>query len=444
MIALFLAMVLVVLGLPAFNQLTGKVIVPDVLPFYLFYWLVGIGLLTGLLSGLYPAFFLSSFRAIQVLKGSLNHRRSGMTFRQILVVFQFATSLLLIAGTLAVFFQMDYVRQKNLGLDEENIIYAELDMGTDLQAYKTALARESSIQSVTSANQSFHLGFGTTTGIDWPGKEQENSLGITQLAVDHDFIEAFQIQIIAGRSFKDYHTDSVAYMLNEEAVKVMGLQDPLGSQISLNREEGPVVGIAKDFHFTSLHTGIKPLVIQLDPSKPLVLYVKAQGGRSQEALAAFIKVHQQLSDYPLAYHFLDETLEKMYASEKLTSSLSRMFAAMAIFISGLGLAGLVIFSTAQRTKEIGIRKVMGASVKSVLLLLSRDFIKLILVAFFIGVPVANYFISEWLQTFAYRIEIRWWFFALPGLGVLLLAILLVSRLSLKAARQNPVDSLRYE
>ncbi len=185
-------------------------------------------------------------------------------------------------------------------------------------------------------------------------------------------------------------------------------------------------------------------IIQLDPSKHLVLYVKAQSGQTQEALSGLEKVHQQLSSYALAFHFLDKTLETMYAGEKLSSRISRIFAAMAIFISGLGLGGLVLFSTAQRTQEIGIRKVMGAFVKSILLLLSRDFIKLILVAFFIGIPVANYFISDWLQSFAYRIEIQWWFFALAGMVVFLLSILLISRLSLSVARQNPVDSLRYE
>lgn len=443
-LALILATGLVVLGLPVFNQLTGKLIVLEGLPAYFFLSLLGVGLLTGLLAGFYPAMVLSSFRTAQVIKGSINQRIGSLSMRQTLVVFQFAVSLLLIAGTVAVYLQMEYIRTKNLGLDQENIIYMEMDLGTDMKAYKNDLQQLTSIKQVSSANGSFTQGFGAIGDIDWPEKKEGSSIYIPQISVDYDFIETFNIQIKDGRSFSDQYADSIAYILNEEAIKVLGLRDPLGSVISTNRESGPIVGIAEDFHFSSLHQAIEPLIIQLDPTKPLVLYVKAQAGKTEEALAALKGVHQKYSSYPLDYRFLDETMEGMYASEMLAGRLSRFFAAMAILISCLGLLGLAIYSSEQRTKEIGIRKVMGATVGNILLLLSRDYVKLILVAFFVGIPVANYFITEWLQNFAYRVEVRWWFYAIPTLAILLLAGLSVSSLTWKAARKNPVDSLRYE
>ena len=318
MLALLIASGLVLVFLPAFNELTSKAIQIQTLPTFFITGLLGVGLLSGLFAGLYPALFLSSFQTTRVLKGSLNHKGGSVTMRQALVVLQFSISLLLIAGTVAVFLQMEYIRTKNLGLDQENMIYTEMDLGTDMQAYKNELQQKAAIRHVTSANGSFHLGFGAIGDLEWPGKKEGSSIHIPQISVDYDFIEAFDIQIKDGRSFSEQYADSIAYILNEEAVKVLGLRDPLGSVISTNREPGPIVGIAEDFHFSSLHQSIEPLIIQLDPTKPLVLYVKAQAGKTKEALAALQKVHQQYSSYPLRYHFLDDTLEAMYASEMLT------------------------------------------------------------------------------------------------------------------------------
>ncbi|WPP53284.1 ABC transporter permease [Catalinimonas niigatensis] len=443
MAALLIAVLLMVFILPNFNQLTGKQIHPDYFHSYFIVGLLGIGLLTGILSGIYPAFFLSSFHAVNVLKGTFTQRSGTTAVRRSLVVFQFAISTLLIAGTLAVFFQMEYVRHKNLGLDKENIIYVEMDMGANLQAYKNDLLQEPSIQYFTAANGSFRWGFGATS-VDWKGRNENQQIYIPQIAVDYNFIEAFGIRLKEGRSFAPDYADTIAYILNEEAVKVMGFENPIGEEITMNRERGPVVGVAENFHFTSLHKNIEPLIIQLDPRKPGVLYFKTHIDKTEEALAAFRRVHQKYSSYPLHYHFLNDTLEAMYSSEMLMGKLSRIFAGMAIFISSLGLLGLAIFTSEQRTKEIGIRKVLGASVSSILFLLSKDYIKLILIACLVAIPIANYFITDWLQGFAYRIEVSWWLFAAPALLICVIALLSVSGQTMKAARQNPVDSLRYE
>ncbi len=324
------------------------------------------------------------------------------------------------------------------------MIYAEMDMGTDLEAYKNALGQEPGIQYATAANGSFHLGFGATSDLDWKGKPEGQSIHVTSIIADYDLVEALGIRIKEGRSFSRDYNDTIAYILNEEAVKVLGFNDPIGEELSMHRAIGPIVGIAENFHLASLHEPITPTIIQLDPRKPGVLYVRAEAGQTKEALAALQKVHRKYSLYPLVYHFLDDTLEAMYQSDLLMSKLSRIFAGIAIFISCLGLLGLAIFTTEQRTKEVGIRKVLGASASSILFLLSKGYIKLLLIAYVIAIPVANYFISDWLQGFAYRIEIRWWLFAVPGILVLLIALLAVGSQTLQAARRNPVDSLRYE
>ncbi|MEK6477807.1 ABC transporter permease [Catalinimonas sp. 4WD22] len=445
-IALLLALVMVFVILPIFNELTNKAIQPDYLNFTFIVSLLGIGLLTGLLSGIYPAFFLSSFHTIMVLKGRFTQQSGSSALRRSLVVFQFAISTLFMAGTLAVFFQMEYVRHKNLGLDQENIIYAEMDMALqqNFEAYQNEVLQEPSIRYFSRANSSFR-DFGTTGDLDWKEKPTDHSLWVAQLVVDFDFIEAMDIRIKEGRSFsRNFTSDTIAYILNEEAVKILGFEYPLGEEFSMWREPGRIVGIAENFHFNSLHEDIKPLIIQLAPKRTHITYVKAQAGKTEEALAALKRIHQKYSGYPLDYHFLDDTLEAMYESEKLIGKLSRIFAAMAIFISCLGLLGLAIFTSEQRTKEIGIRKVLGASVSSILVLLSKDYVRLIGIACLIALPIANYFITDWLQSFAYRVDTSWWWFVLPALLILLIAFLSISGQTFKAARQNPVDSLRYE
>ena len=446
MVALILAIIWVAVVLPIFNQLTDKQItIAYFQPVFLLV-IVCVGLLTGLLSGVYPAFFLSSFHTIRVLKGTVTRQTGSAALRRSLSVFQFALSTILMAGTLVVYFQMEYIRHKNLGLDQENIIYSEMDMNLqqNFEAYKNELLQDPNIQYFTRANSSFR-DFGSTADLEWKGKPDDKTIWIQQLVVDFDFIEALDIKIKEGRAFsRDFASDTTAYIFNEEAVKVIGLEHPLGEEFSMWREPGQIVGIAENFHFNSLHETIAPLIIQLAPKRTHITYLKARAGKTQEALDALKRTHEKYSNYPLDYHFLDDTLEAMYKSEMLVSQLSRLFAGMAIFISCLGLLGLAIFTTEQRTKEIGIRKVLGASVASILMLLSKDYFMLILIAFLVAIPVANYFITEWLKNFAYRIEIQWWLFALPGVLVLLIALFSVSGQTWKAARKNPVDSLRYE
>lgn len=447
--AITIAILLVTLLLPSFNSLTGKEIVLPINEISFWSLLIGLTFITGIVAGSYPAFFLSSLNPIKVLKGRLKFDSASTWLRQGLVVFQFSLSIILVIGMIVIYRQIDYIQHKNLGFNRENLLYfpVEGNLNKKYNILKEEISHLSSIKYMShmTANPA-GIGDGTEA-ISWPGSNPNDKIRFTPVGVGYDFAKTMNLQVIAGREYsKDFASDSLGFIINETAQKAMGFKNPVGESVTWGRAKGRIIGVVKDFHFQSLHTPIRPMITYLsDRYKQGNIIVRVEAGKTSEAIAQLEALCKKLNpEYPFTYYFTDEEYAKQYRSEQVVSTLSSLFAFLAIFISSLGLFGLAAFIAEQRTKEIGIRKVLGASVLSLVNLLSKDFLKLVLLAFLISAPLAWYVSSNWLQGFAYRTEISWWIFAVAGALALLVAILTVSIQAIKAALMNPVKSLKTE
>ncbi len=447
--ALIIALVLTELLLPVFNNLTQKELSIDFTePAY---WGVAFGLVivTSLVAGSYPAFFISSFNTVKVLKGNRTTHFNAAVFRKGLVVFQFTLSIIMITGALIVHTQLRYIMERNIGLDRENVFvyYLKEDAPQHYETIKNELVGNPNISGVTAANNNPIAISSTTSSVEWEGKQEGQSIEFNHIWVDFDFVETMGMELADGRDFsKAMGNDSANVLFNEAAIKAMGLEDPIGKKFKLwdDYKDGEIIGVIKDFHSGDVFSSVAPLMVILSDEHH-ALYVRSALGKVQESLAAVEKIHQTYSpSYPFEYSFLDEQFESMYRSEVMMGDLSNYFTFLAIFISCLGLLGLASFTAEQRVKEIGIRKVLGASVIHIVALLSKGYVQLIIISFVIAIPVANYFITEWLGSFAYKTEISWWLYAVPGVVILLIAILTISRQTFKAAVKNPVESLKYE
>jgi putative ABC transport system permease protein len=448
-LAVVVSLVLLVLLLPMFNQITQKEIdLPFNQPLF---WvkLAALTIITGLISGSYPALFLSSFNPVKVLKGTMKLDSGTTMFRKGLVIFQFALSVILITATIVVSRQMAYVQSKNLGYDRENLIYVPMngELIPKYNTFKEEALRMPGIQLVSRIS-SVPTNMSNTTGnVNWEGKDPNLNIEFTQASVGYDFVKTLKLQMLAGRDFsKDYPTDSVGYIINETALKRIKYADPIGKPLTFWGKKGKIVGLVKDFHFNSLHDEIEPLVVRSGEQESYgTIMVKTQPGKTKQALASLETLCKQINpSFPFAYNFSDQEYEKLYQNEQVVTKLSDAFAFLAIFISCLGLLGLAMFTAEQRIKEIGIRKVLGASVSSLFKLLSSEFLVLVIIALFIALPVSWYAMNHWLQRFAYRTPIQWWMFALSGATIILIAILTVSFQAIKAALINPIKSLRSE
>ena len=448
-LAIIISLALVMFVLPLFNQLTEKQIhLPFVDPIF---WSIIIGLLliTGLISGSYPALYLSSFKPVRVLKGSLKFSSGALWFRKGLVVFQFMLSILLIIGTIVVSKQVNYIQTVNLGYDRENLIYIPLEgeLTASYQLFKNQsmqMAGIKDISRITDVPTQIENGTG---GVEWEGKDPNSDIQFTQSAVGYDFIKTMHLQLAQGRDFsKDFATDSVGYIINESALKRIAYKDPIGKPLTFWQKKGTIIGVLKDFHFNSLHVPINPIVLRLGENIGWgAAIVRTETSKTKEALVNLEKVCKNLNPkFPFTYKFSDEEYQKLYKSEQVVSQLARYFAFLAIFISCLGLLGLVIFTAEQRTREIGIRKVLGATVSNVVGLLSKDFLKLVFIANLISWPLGWWAMSKWLQNFEYRTAINWWVFVLAGFAAVLIALVTTSFQAIKAAIANPVKSLRSE
>jgi putative ABC transport system permease protein len=450
--ALALALPLVELLLPAFNQLVGKNLDID---FTANLSTVGVltvlGLLVGIISGSYPAFALSSFKPVAVLKGQTKSRPAGARMRQGLVVAQFAISIIFIVSTMIVGSQLDFFRSKKLGFDKEQVVVMPIQdraINARYEAIKQELRQNPNILSVAATSQLPGAGEGNyyynVDGI-------AEGLTLPTYFIDHDFIPALGIELAAGRNFSASFTADAtgAFMINETAAKQFGWDDPLGKTIDWDSgtKKGVVIGVVKDFHTASLHEKIEPLIIQIFPEPMYVGYIVARlAPHDIPATLAFIKEKWQAFEpqYPLQYSFLDEDFGRLYRNEERLAQIFSYSSTLAILIACLGLLGLAAFAAEQRTKEIGVRKVLGATVSQIVLLLSRDFAKLVGLAFVVAAPVAYFAMNRWLQNFAYHAEINLGVFLLAGLAALGLACLTVSWQAIKAALANPVEALRYE
>jgi putative ABC transport system permease protein len=447
-IAVIFSLVLVVLLLPLFNQVTQKQIdLPfKQLPFWL--KLAGITLVTGLISGSYPALFLSSFNPVKVLKGTLKLESGTTIFRKGLVVFQFVLSIILITGTVIISRQMSYVQSKNLGYDKENLVLVvmEGELESKYQLFKNELLNTSAIQSVSRVSAPPTDSYGSTGAVNWTGKDTTQNAMFTQVGVGFDYLKTMKMALLAGRDFsKDFPSDTANYILNESALKATGYKDPIGQPFALFGRRGKVIGVVKDFHFHSMHTAIGPMVFKYGENMPGAVLIRTQPGKTRESVKTIENLCKRLNPaFPPSYYFVDEEYQKLYQNEQIINKLSDAFAFLAIFISCLGLLGLAMFTAEQRIKEIGIRKVLGASVRSLFGLLSQEFLVLVIIALLIATPITWYAMNKWLLGFVYRAPLQWWVFLLSGGLIILIALATVSFQAIKAALVNPIKSLRSE
>lgn len=450
MLAIILSLVLVWLALPTLNTLFDKHLSLDMNEPALWLIITGLVLLTGLISGSYPALFLSALQPVKMLKGRFQAGRGPILFRRTLVVFQFALSMFLIVGMLVIGRQMSYLRTKNLGLDRENVLYIPLEGGLNgekqTEIVRQEILQQPAIASVTTASD-LPVNVQNSSGdLEWAGKKPGMETSVSEVQVGGDFIRTMNIKLLSGRDFRAGSlADSSSYIVNESAAKLMGMSNPVGKRVKFWRGWGPVVGLMKDFHLASMHDPIKPLVLMFNPQQNECLLIKIKPGQTQRAIADLEKLTKQFNpNYPFTYHFLDEEYEKLYRHEQQVHTLVNYFGILAILISCLGLFALAAFTAEQRTKEIGVRKVLGASVASIVGLLSTDFLKLVLIALVLASPLAWLALDKWLNTFAYHETLPWWIFALAGLLAVLIALATVSYQSIRAALVNPVKSLRSE
>lgn len=458
-LALVLAILLSIIALPVFNDLSGKNLslqwdaVPGLIPV-----LIGFGLFVGVFAGSYPAFFLSSFQPITVLKGGasmIKFSSSGKSFnlRSGLVIFQFFMSIILIVGTTVVYQQLRFIRNKKLGYNKDQVIVIPAwSLGKNMEAFRDGLTHDSRVENVSlsgyvpagpSDNNNFTVN---------PDGKIDQMVKTLRYDIDYNYIATLGMEIARGRNFsKEYGTDSTAIIINETAVKTFGWtpENAIDRIITRNDNEGKkatfrVIGIVKDFHFRSMHEQIGPLVMTLNNGWGWMM-VKARSAEVSGLLTSMKNNWEGFHpDMPFSYTFLDERFNETYKAEQKTGQILGTFAGLTIFVACLGLFGLAAFTAEQRTKEIGVRKVLGASVAGIIGLLSRDFLKLVIIALLIATPAAWWLMDRWLQAFAYKINVTWWMFALAGALSVLVALCTIAYQSIKAALMNPVESLRSE
>ncbi len=447
--AFILAIIMVILVMPHFNQLAGKQLAMN--PAQNLSILIGlfaIAAFTGIVSGSYPAILLSSFKPIKVLRESASSGARNPLLRRILVVFQFTMAIILIIGSVMIQRQMNYIRNTDLGFVRENVIRIPMndDLRPNYDGFKNALLQNPNIIHVTSANSSPNR-VGNINPFYWEGRSSDEYETLNFVTVDFDYFETFGMEMAAGRSFsRDHATDGQNYIVNEALVEHTKLQPPLGKMLSMWTREGQIIGVVKDFHARSLHNAIGPVAFLLTKDWPHNwLFVKLNSAEIQSSLDFVKSVWTDYAGgYPFTYQFLDDVFEAQYSGDARIGDIFRNFTVLAIFISCLGLFGLASFMAEQRTKEIGIRKVMGASVARINLLMYKEFFILQVISNALAWPAAYYAMTRLMSGYAYRTNLAWWVFVVAGIATILISLLTVSYQAVRAARTNPVDSLRYE
>jgi ABC-type antimicrobial peptide transport system permease subunit len=444
-----IAMPLLQLLLPVLNAIAGKSLyIPFNQPAFLIIFVFSIFSIS-ILAGFYPAFYLSSFKPAKVLKGQLQSG-SGSRFRSVLVVCQFTFSIVLLISTVVVYKQLKFIEHKNLGFDQSHLLYVRLkdDMREQALLFKSELLNQSSIASASTASVNLIDVTNSTTTFAWEGKAKEDEMLITQINIDADYLHTTGIQLVAGRNFSGSKSDSTSFLINEKAAQRMGWNaaQAVGKSITTWNTKGTVIGVVNDFHFRPITMPIEPLVFRCwAKSRYNGVFVKTSKGRTKEALSAIEKVYKtHQTKRALDIEFVDQSIERQYRTEQNTGRIVLFFSVLVILVSCLGLYGLATYAAEQRTKEIGIRKVLGASVSGIIQLLSKDFLKHVLIAIVIAAQAGWWCMTRWLQSFAYKIDLEWWMFAIAGLLSIAIALLTVGYQSLKAALANPVNSLKSE
>ncbi|MBD3290250.1 FtsX-like permease family protein, partial [candidate division KSB1 bacterium] len=455
-VSLLMALLIVEMTLPGFNILANKdVSLRSFDTGVIIIFLAGVVVFTGISAGSYPALFLSSFRPAKTLKENRIPEAHSRLFRNGLTIFQFTISIVLISSILVMRDQLHYLQTKDIGLNRDYVmgIASNMDLNERFESYKHEILKNPSIKSMTSS-QNQPIDVGNYIDVNWEGHFNEPEITMAYSTVRYDFFKTLGMKIIQGRPFsRDFRTDETeACIINETALRQMQLDSPIGKKVYFNHPAFPeslkyvnIVGVVKDHHFRSLHETIGPFIIRIYEPYQSFIYFKIDPENIDKTIQYIKKVtHQFAPDFPFWYTFMDDAYNKLYEIEHRVEKIYQAFAFLAIFISCLGLLGLASFTIEQRTKEIGIRKVLGASMASVMRLLTKDLIKWIVLANIIALPIAYFAMNVWLQNYAYRIGVNWWMFLFAGLIALVIALMTVSFQTFKAAFRNPVDSLRYE
>ena len=447
-LSLLLALGIVCLFLPVFNELADRKLTIDLSDAKFSISLLGIALLTGLISGSYPALFLSGFNPVKVLKGNVKSMGGNLLFRNGLVVIQFMVSIVLLVGTIVIYNQLKFIKDRNPGFEKANLLYMPItgDIWSKQQALKNELKQNSLTNNFTITSD-LPTNLSNATGADWNGKDPRLQIAIPLMAVNEGFTRVFRMKLLTGRSFSEsIIADSNNYMVNEQMLNVMGLNPTtaIGKTLTLQGVKGNIIGVVRNFNFKPIQHAIEPLVMRFNKSGGFVV-VKTLPGKTNATIQALGKISQELNPaYPFKFDFLDQDLANLYKGEQQMGNIFNLFAILGIFISSLGLYGLSAFMAEQRTKEIGVRKVLGASVLNLVYLLSSGITRLILIAIVIAVPLSWYAVNSWLNGFAYHINVSWLIFFTASLAALSIAWLTVSFESIKAAIVNPIKSLRTE
>jgi len=450
-LALLVALAVVYLFLPAFNNLAQKQltlnIAGDVSTLFL---LLGIIIFTGLASGSYPAFMLSSFRPVNVLKkGRFQSGSGGFVLRRVLVVGQFTATIVLIIGTIVMYKQLDYIRNKDIGLNRDHVVVISMnrDLREGYRSFKNEIKQHPNVMNVTAARR-LPTNIGHMNPVYWEGKGPADYVTMTDASVDYDYFETLGMQIIQGRSFsEEYATDRENYVLSEEAARITGLESPIGKMFSCWEDEGKIIGIVKNFHASSLHNEIEPVIFTLSQrhGSHSYIFVKIRPDDVSATIAYLEKKAVEFAPSNLfEYSFLDDEFNRQYVSDQRRSDVYKYFTFLAIFVSCLGLFGMASFTAEQRTKEIGIRKVLGASIADIIILISRDFLILLCASNVIAWPIAYYLMDKLLNNYAYRTSLAAWVFIVSGMMAVFIALLTVCVKIVRVAHSNPADSLRYE
>jgi len=437
------------LVLPFFNDITGKSLAINLLDSRVLLILIGIVLFTAFAAGSYPALFISEFKPVQVLKGQLKSGNKATLFRKSLVIVQFSLSIILIISTVVVFRQMNFMENRDIGFVRENVFYAWMDgdVKPKFETFRTRLLAEPGIESVTASSQLPISVGNSTSNLKWEGMNPEERILFSNISVDFDFIQAMKMEMAEGRPFdRTRISDTSNYIVNEKAAEKFGFKTGTSDQdLTMWDRKGKIVGVVKDFNFGSLHNPVEPLVLRLDPDDVNCLLVRVKPNETESALRSVEKLWKEYAaGYPFKYSFLNQDWEEFYKAEEQRGKVFNILALLSIFISCLGLFGLSAFSAERRTKELGIRKALGASMPGLVQLMGKEFTSLVLVAACIGCPAGWYVMTLWLTNYAYHVDVGYQTLLLASVTCLLISLLTISYHSIKVAASDPVKSLRYE
>ena len=448
--ALLVALLVVYLTLPLFNELTSRELSLNLVNPFITGSLLLATLLTGIVAGSYPALYLSGVKPLKSIRSSGGMSGGNAWFRRSLVVFQFVLSITLIISTLVIYRQTDYIQSKNLGMNREHVIFARLrgDLSENFYDFKSRLLQSPDIKNVTRASHVPYYVGSNSGGLIWEGKENEDDVLIGVTRADYDFLKTMEMQLVDGRFFEEgYGRDSAAVVVNEAAVKTMGMDNPVGKWIGFENDayRTHIIGVVKDFNFLPLDREIEPLAIYYNPGRMNLLIVRLNGEKTSQAIEQIETTWNDfLPAFPFEFYFMSDHYDMIYTHVTRLGKLIKYFAILAIIISCLGLLGLASYTAEQKTKEIGIRKVLGSSVTGIVKLQQKEFFWLVLIANLVAWPLAWYFMNEWLNEYAYKIALSPFFFIIAGGLSIAITFLTVFTLSYRAAVKNPVDAIKHE